>query len=389
VAGLSANLVGIALARFAYTPLVPSLIEQRWFEANDVVFLGAANLAGYLAGAILGRPMAARLRNAPTLRAMMALVTAAFVACAFPLSIGWFFAWRFLSGVAGGVIMVLVAATVLPHVPGARKGLASGAIFLGLGLGIAGTGTLIPFLLEFGLRGVWLGLGALSALLTVVSWAGWPDATTPRQPPATAQTGARHAPIRRLYVSFAFMAVGLVAPMVFLADYVARGLALGTHAGAAYWTLYGLGAIAGPLSYGAIADRVGSRPALRAVLLVETVAVVVLAMTRTPLAIAVAALVLGTFPPGIVPLILARIGALLPGDAHAQNAAWSRATMVFALTQALAGYGYSYLFKWAGGDHVVLFLVAGGGMALALAVDLWRLGGDARAHDAAGHHAAR
>jgi MFS family permease len=52
---------------------------------------------------------------------MMLLVTAAFFACAFPLSVSWFFGWRLLSGIAGGAIMVLVAATVLPHVPASAK----------------------------------------------------------------------------------------------------------------------------------------------------------------------------------------------------------------------------------------------------------------------------
>jgi MFS family permease len=120
-AGLCASLVGIGLARFAYTPLIPSLIQAQWFSANDVVYLGAANLVGYLIGALLGRPLARQLGNKNALRLMMLLVTAAFFACAFPLSVSWFFGWRLLSGIAGGAIMVLVAATVLPHVPASAK----------------------------------------------------------------------------------------------------------------------------------------------------------------------------------------------------------------------------------------------------------------------------
>src|ERR1700754_1022606 len=125
-AGFCASLISIGLARFAYTPLLPVLIQAHWFPASDVVYLGAANLVGYLVGALLGRPLAKRIGNVTALRAMKVLVTLAFLACAFPVSTSWFFVWRLLSGVAGGVIMVLVAATVLPHVPGDRKGLATG-----------------------------------------------------------------------------------------------------------------------------------------------------------------------------------------------------------------------------------------------------------------------
>lgn len=137
-AGLCASLVGIGLARFAYTPLIPALIEAHWFASSAVVFLGAANLAGYLIGALIGRPMAARWSSATVLRVMMVMVSLAFLGCAWPLSVSWFFFWRLLSGIAGGVIMVLAATAILPHVSANRRGLASGAIFLGIGLGIAG-----------------------------------------------------------------------------------------------------------------------------------------------------------------------------------------------------------------------------------------------------------
>ncbi len=106
IAGLCATLIGVGFARFAYTPLLPPLIAQHWFPETAVVFLSAANLAGYLLGALGGRWLAARSSNVAVLRTMQLLVAAAFVACAFPLSVGWFFMWRLLSGIAGGTIVV-------------------------------------------------------------------------------------------------------------------------------------------------------------------------------------------------------------------------------------------------------------------------------------------
>jgi MFS family permease len=151
LAGLCASLVAIGLARFAYTPLIPSLIQAHWFSAADTVALGAANFAGYLAGAVIGRPLATRLSNRHALRLLMVLATAAFFACAVPVSVSWFFLWRFLSGLTGGAIMVLVATAILPHIPPGRRAFVSGMIFLGLGLGIAASGTLVPELLKLGL----------------------------------------------------------------------------------------------------------------------------------------------------------------------------------------------------------------------------------------------
>ena len=96
-----ASLIGIGLARFAYTPLLPALIGEHWFAPAAAAYLGAANLAGYLVGALAGRPLSARAPLALVLRAMMLAATAAFFACAYPLGFAWFFVWRFVAGVTG------------------------------------------------------------------------------------------------------------------------------------------------------------------------------------------------------------------------------------------------------------------------------------------------
>lgn len=372
ISGLCGSLVAIGLARFAYTPLIPSLIEAKWFSAGDAVTLGAANFAGYLAGALLGRPIAAALSNRQALRLLMVMATAAFFACAFPLSIAWFFVWRFASGVAGGSIMVLVATSILPHIPAARRGFVSGMIFLGLGLGIAASGTLVPALLQFGLQQTWIGLGILSLVLTIVSWFGWPASAPPQ--PASHAPQHHHATksdwsLRILYGQYSANALGLVPVMVLLVDYVARGLNRGGEIGAAYWVLYGLAAIAGPVLCGYIADRIGFGAAYRVALLLQAVAVAMLAASGNAIVIAVATAILGIFTPGIVPLALGRIHEILPHSHVDQRAAWSKATTGFALCQALGGYGYSYIFIHTGQNYSIIFLCGTVALVLALLAD--------------------
>jgi len=371
-AGLCASLVGIGLARFAYTPLIPPMIEAHWFVASDVVYLGAANLVGYLVGALLGRPLSRRYGARSALRAMMVLTSLAFFACAFPLSVGWFFVWRLLSGVSGGVIMVLAASSVLPHVPAARKGMASGAIFLGIGVGIAMSGTLVPLLLDVGMRATWLGLGVLSLLLTIASWACWPHAVH-THPPAgqaavTMEAGAR-SELMLLYVQYALMAVGLVPLMMFLVDYVARGLGWGSHEAALFWIFYGVGAMIGPMAYGWMSDRLGASATSHLMTWLQIGAVMLMMFSTHHLVLMLATLVIGSYPPGVPPITLARLHRILPGDAHGQNIVWSKATTVFALTQALAGYGYSYLFAQSGGDHRILMGVGAAALAMIILSD--------------------
>jgi predicted MFS family arabinose efflux permease len=377
LAGLCGSFVAIGLARFAYTPLIPSLIQAHWFTASQAVTLGAANFAGYLIGALLGRPIAHALTNRHALRLLMLAATAAFFACAFPLSVSWFFVWRLASGVAGGAIMVLVATSILPHVPPARRGFVSGMIFLGLGLGIAASGTVIPWLLRHGLRETWIGLGVLSLLLTAISWYGWPrgDAPPAYQPSATHHAGHAGTPrtrfaLRLLYAQYAANALGLVPVMVLLVDYVARGLGHGAVSGAHDWVLYGMAAIAGPIICGQAADRIGFRAAWRLALLLQALAVTLLAVSSHAWAVLTATLVLGAFTPGIVPLALGRIQELVPHDHLEQRAAWSRATTAFALFQALGGYGYSWLFSHSHENYALIFTCGAVALALAFAADV-------------------
>lgn len=375
-AGLSASLVSIGLARFAFTPLIPELIRAQWFEASAVIYLGAANLAGYLIGAVVAQPLARRLRKTSTLRLMMLIITAAFLACGTPLSLTWYFGWRFMSGVAGGVVMVLVAGTLLPHIPTTRRGVATGAIFFGLGLGIAGSGTIVPLLLRFGLWETWLGLGAISAVATAASWFAWPSrGLDSAVAPDSLDSRSTDRPSRRhigiLYAQYALMAISAVPPMVFLIDFIARGLGAGTHAAALFWIWYGVGAIAGPPLYGYLADRIGPRPTVRLVVLIQAAALAGVYSTSDQLVLAALTISIGTFAPGIVPLALARVRESLPDSAHRQSVVWSRATILSAAAMAVAGYGFSALLNFSGGNHRLLFLTAA---LLLLAVLLGELG---------------
>jgi predicted MFS family arabinose efflux permease len=376
VAGACASLVGIGLARFAYTPLLPALIGAHWFSASTAAYLGAANLGGYLAGALAAGPLVRRARATTILRAMMLLVTIAFVACAFPVSFLWFFAWRFASGLSGGALMVLAAPTILAHVAPSRRGFASGAIFAGIGLGISASGTIVPLLLRQGLTHTWLGLALVSLLLTIIAWNGWPKQEALTSQPIRSRAAARTraypaAKLRALYIEYALNAVGLVPHMIFLVDFVARGLGKGVNAGAQYWVLYGLGAVVGPLLSGHLADRAGFAPALRVAYVMQIIAVALPALGFGTAGLIVSSVLVGAFTPGIVPLVLGRVNELLAHHPAAQKGAWSTATTSFAVLQALAAYGLSFLFSSSGGDYRMLFAIGAASLSLALAVDLF------------------
>jgi predicted MFS family arabinose efflux permease len=370
VSGACAALIGIGLARFAYTPLLPAVVSAGWFSNESATYLAAANLGGYLAGVLLAEAFARGLSPVTALRGAMVIAAGSLLACAFPVGFVWFFAWRFGSGVAGGVIMILAAPLILAHAPPARRGLIGGFIFMGVGLGISASGTLVPVLLREGLAQAWIGLAITAALLTALAWRGWPEAA-----PASPSEGPRRhrRPTHRLWMlhaEYALNAVGLVPHMVFLAVFVAHGLGQGVEAAAFYWVLFGLGALVGPLLFGHLADRAGHGPALRLVLLLEAIATLAPTLSSSPGALIPSSLFMGASTPGVVPLVLGRVHELAGSRLGDQRAAWRLATTGFAAAQAIAAYGLAYGLHASGGAYGLIFALGAAALLLALLVDV-------------------
>jgi predicted MFS family arabinose efflux permease len=369
LAALCTCLLGLGLARFAYTPLIPALIAAHWFTPREAIFLGAANIAGYLAGAVSARAVARRAGVRPTLRASMLVASLSLLACAQPASFAWFLVCRLASGLSGAALMVLAAPCVMPAVPVRHRGLAGGIIFTGIGIGVALSGTLLPVLMRGGLTQAWLALGVGGLAITAIAWCLLPPPPAARAAPVA--PARLNPPLRAICVAYGVSAAGQVPGMLFLSDFVARGLHQGVASGAHAWAAFGLGALAGPLLAGAMADRIGQVPSLRGLWLLQIAATVALAagaytgLAPTPV-IWLAGAMLGGGIPGLVVLVLGRTQALAEPRDEARGHAWSLATISFASGQAVGAYALSFLFARVP-SYALLFALGAACMAVAFA----------------------
>jgi predicted MFS family arabinose efflux permease len=307
------------------------------------------------------------------LRFIMLVATISFFASATPISLDWFFLWRFVSGLTGGSLMVLAAPTILPFVPDAKRGLAAGLVFTGIGSGMVLSGTLVPALVSFGAATTWCVLGLLSLIATAWAWRWWPTEIL-QAAPSGAVRASRLATFRQpqlvmVYVVYGLVAVGLVPHMVFLVDFIARGLSRGLDIGGRYWITFGVGALLGPLIAGRLADSIGFANALRSALVSQVVCVSLPVFNTTTAALIVSSLFVGAAVSGTVPLALGRTREIIT-DPCDRKTAWSIATIVFALGQASAGYLFSYIFAVTDGDYSLLFTFGSAAMGLALIVAL-------------------
>src|SRR5690348_2335318 len=367
IAGMSALLLGIGLSRFGFTPLVPALVQAGWFSAAQAGYLGATNLAGYVVGAAIARRAARHVPAMTLVKAAMILAAASFAGCAAPLGFGWYFGWRLLSGIVGGVLMVLAPTAVLAATPVDRRGRVAGIVFTGVGAGIALSGTTIPWLVRAGLPTTWLTLAVIGVGLTVVAWSGWPhhaqitDARRPATRPPLSPM------VVRLVISYGVIGLAFAPHTVYWTDYIARGLGLGLDIGGFYWLVLGLGAACGPMLTGFAAERLGFARTYTLILIALAVCIgAPVLWPSTPV------LLLSSFGTGACGLATTSLGSgraseLVPIEQHRQL--WGWMTIAYAIVYASGGYISAFIFARIG-SYPLLFAF-GATMALVSALFSW------------------
>lgn len=368
LAGVSATLLGVGLQRFAYAPLLPAMVQAAWLTPEAGGLAGAANFAGYLLGTAAAPAVGRRLGLRAALRAAMVLAALGLAACALRAGPAWFVSWRLVAGAAGGVLMILAGPAVQAVVPLARRVLAAGLMFMGVGAGILAGAALVPAVLPFGVAAAWAALAGAAALLTILSWPLWPDVPAPPR-----RAGGRLLRAAWWLVAcYAATAVTATPHIVWWPDYVARGLGLGTGAGALSWLVYGVGALGGPPVLGRLADRVGLRAAFRMALAGQMLADALPLCSDALPALAASALLASSTCIGLTALTLTRARDISEGTAPA---IWRISTMAWAAAQMGSGFVLAWLYA-ASGSHLPLFALGAAAGALALVLDRgWGSGG--------------
>lgn len=350
VAGLCATLLGVGLSRFAYAPLLPAMVGAGWLSAGAAGLLGAANLAGYLVGALGAGWLARRFGLVRTLRLAMLLASISFALCAVRGGLAWFVPWRALAGLVGGVLMGLAGPAIQQVVAPELRGLAAGVLFSGVGIGIMAGAVLVPALLSAGLSASWLALAGTGLVLTAASWRIWPAAPPP---PAAHGGSVRSRPgVSRLVALYGLSAAAATSHMVWWPDFIARGLGQGTASGAGFWLFYGAAAACGPAMFGRVADRIGASRALLIAMALQVAALALPLLDVSHPALLASSILGGGTAAGSTGLALTRAKELA-GDASAQL--WRVCTACWGAAQAATGFFLTWLLATSG-SHQPIFI---------------------------------
>lgn len=355
-----ATLSGVGLARFAYTALMPQMVHAGWFSGEQVAYLGAANLLGYLIGALAAAPLAERLGPARVLVACWAAVALSFAGCSQPQPMTVFFVWRLVSGVAGATLMVLGPSVAMAAVAPARRAALGPLMFCGIGVGALLAATLGPVFAHSSLTAVWWALTALCLLALLVGWRSIRQVKAPA--PVAIQPSAAALPTPPLWtaavvlvmVAYGTDAFGFVPHTVFWVDYLDRELQLGEAYASTQWAFFGLGAIAGPLCAAYCATRWGWWGTSTGAYAIKALAIGMPLFWASFSGHALSGFLVGALSPGMAAITSGYLMQLVGPARHKQM--WGYATAAFALLQALSGYLMAFLYA-STGSYRTLFML--------------------------------
>src|SRR5439155_15779458 len=133
-------------------------------------WLASANYLGYLLGAVSA--MAAPVRPATGLRAGLLLIGLVTLGMGFEAQFAAWAALRGLAGIGSAWVLVFASAWCLERLAPVRRPLLDGAVFAGVGTGIAVAGGFCLVLMQAGASSAqaWIGLGALSLAAAAAIW---------------------------------------------------------------------------------------------------------------------------------------------------------------------------------------------------------------------------
>lgn len=132
--------VAMGIGRFAFTPILPLMIQEGTVHLAQTAWLSSSNYIGYLVGAL----SLLKSKRHP-LFVMLGLTLVALTTWLASLSsFGWLLVLRFLAGVASAWVLVSISAFAINWLK-SRQVASSGLIYTGVGIGITLTGLICSY----------------------------------------------------------------------------------------------------------------------------------------------------------------------------------------------------------------------------------------------------
>lgn len=313
--GVLGMVVAMGIGRFVYTPILPLMQRDLGISNSLAGGLATLNYLGYLAGALLCSFAPHLLRSKLVSGAALLTSIATTFCMGLTLSVFWWGTMRLAGGVASALLFIVISAEVAETLTRRNVGHWLGALYGGVGGGIAISGLVVPQLDKLGGWSVsWLGSGLLALLLAAVGvYLGRQREHS--APLATVATGGDglFSSLWLLAGSYFFQGLGYITTATFIVAIIAA--TPGLEAIAPYsWVAVGVAALPSTTIWPLLARKIGNKGALLAACGIQSLGILVSVTADTVFEVLFAAIAFGGTMLGIVALTMAEGNRRQPNE---------------------------------------------------------------------------
>ncbi|MFW3345048.1 YbfB/YjiJ family MFS transporter [Aliarcobacter butzleri] len=357
IAGIFSIIIGIGVARFAFTGLIPPMLEDH-LSIKFVGILASLNFAGYLTGSILSVFLKDINQKVLFYRMGIVLAIATTFVLGFSTNDTFWMISRVLGGFAGAMALVVGSAIVMTKLKMESKTKAMGIHFSGIGFSILTTDLIARYVLSLGYtwQDSWIVLSIFAIVLA--SYAMYILSFDKE----VKQNVVKHKfdfSIFTFFVILLIMAyftegVGFVVQATFLPDIVNTLPGLEGY-GSLTWTLVGLAGIPSCIIWMRLAHNYGSINMIIIALLLQAIGILIPAFTSNIYLNLLSGVLYGGTFIGLVALFMNLGGQLSYGNPVILMGAL---TTSYGVGQVIAPLYSVYLIEKFGNYDYALYLTA-------------------------------
>lgn len=375
--GLLTTVGAHGFGRFAYSMINPSMIDGLGLSYTQVGNLATANFIGYLALAIVGGFLAARLGPRIVISVSLAIMGITMILTGMANTYGFALVMRLLTGLGNGAAFVPAMALGSIWFSAKKRGLATGIVTAGIGIGFALSGLIVPPILSAygaeGWRYCWYFLGILVLILSGVSYGfirNRPEEVGLRPLGSDASEATTHVtktesldwkrvyrlrPVWHLGAVYFVFGFSYIIYVNFFATYLVKEIGWTHGAAGRLFTFLGILSIFCGLLWGGISDIIGRKGGAALAYLALAVSYGLFAFFQSPNALLASAVFFG-LTAWAIPTIMAAAAGDYVGPRLA-SAGLGFITLFFGIGQAIGPAIGGYLADQRG-EFSMSFLLA-------------------------------
>ena len=357
IAGIFAIITGVGVARFAFTSLIPSMLEN-YLDITFAGILASLNFAGYLTGSILSVFIKDINQKVVLFRIGLVLAVVTTFVLAFSTNETYWIIARIIAGFAGAMGLVVGSAIVMTKLQIESKTKAMGIHFSGIGFSILTTDLINRYILSSGgtWADAWKYLAIFGAVLSIYS------IYVLSFDKAVKQNVVKHKFDISIFTPFVIIlimayfteGVGFVVQGTFLPDIINHLPGLSGY-GNITWTIVGLSGIPSCIIWMRLAHKYGSVNIIIIALLIQTIGILIPTLSSNIYINLLSGVFYGGTFVGLVALFMNLGGQLAKGNPVVLMGAL---TTSYGIGQVIAPLYSVYLIEKFGSYDYALYLTA-------------------------------